>query len=80
MTELQLYKFCQDKEIEWREDRLILWIPYSDIEEFVKMIGYDYFSDVGIDVCLLYNCIAVELNEICADFEIDPENILEKDY
>lgn len=80
MTELQLYKFCKDKEIDWRGDKLILWIPFQDIQEFTKMIGYCYLSEGTTNVCLLSDYVALELNELCEYFDIELENILKKEY
>lgn len=79
MTELQLYKFTQNKEIDWRGDKLILWIDFDDLTEFTEMIGYNFLSDGGIEVCLLENCIAIDLINLCEDFDIEPENILKKE-
>lgn len=78
MTELELYKFCKDKEVDWRRDELILWIPFSDVDDFANMLGYNYLSEGGIDVVLLNDCIALNLVYICENFDINPENILKK--
>lgn len=76
MTELELYKFCQDKEIDWRGDKLILWIDHFDIKDFADLLGYGYLSD-GVNVCLLdFGTIEVEMNDICGYFGIKPEHIL----
>lgn len=79
MTELDLYKFVQDKEIDWRGNKLILWIPFYDLQEFTNLIGYDYLSEGGEEVSLQHNCIALELNDICDNFDIEAENILKKE-
>lgn len=79
MTELQLYKFIQNKEIDWRDDKLILWVDFYDLKEFTLMIGYDYLSEGGIYIRLLESCIAIELNDLCESFDIEPENILKKE-
>lgn len=79
MTELELYKFVQGKEISWRGERLLLWIPFFHLEEFTKLLGYNYLSEGGEQVWLLTDCVAVELNDICDNFEIEATNILAKD-
>jgi hypothetical protein len=78
MTELDLYKFCQDKEIDWRGESLILWVYFGDLKKFTQMVGYLNFSDGGMKVTLLDSCVALELNDLCDSFGIDPENILKK--
>jgi hypothetical protein len=79
MTELELYKFCENKEMDWRGEELVLWINFYDIKEFTDLIGYDYFSEGGYDVNLQYDCIALDLVPICECFDIEPENILAKE-
>jgi hypothetical protein len=80
MTELELYKFCQDKEIEWRGEKLILWIEPDDLSEFADLLGVNYLCEGGLGVYLLTEgTIAVELNDIQSDFDIDLEHILSKE-
>ena len=78
MNELNLYKFLEDISIDWRSEKLIAWIPFYRIQDFVEMIGYDYFSESGHDVNLQYESIALDLVPICEYFDIEPERILEK--
>lgn len=80
MTELELYKFVQGKAIDWRGDNLILWIYPHYLAEFAKMLGYNYLCEGDVQVTLLHDgLIAVELNDICECFEIEPTNILPKE-
>lgn len=80
MTELQLYKFCEDKGLDWRNNNteLILWIPFWQLEDFTKMIGYNYLSEGDVEVTLLDDCIALDVVDLCEHFDIEPENIMEK--
>lgn len=75
MTELELYKFVQDKTVEWDGDKLNLWIDFNDLAEFTEMVGYEYFSEGGIKTYLQHNCICIDIVDICEDFGIDPEHI-----
>lgn len=79
MTELQLYKFCEDSEIAWRGDKLILWVPFYRIKEFTEMLGYSNFDEGGLEVHLFSDCLALELNDLCEAHDIEPENILKKE-
>ena len=80
MKELELFKFVQDKEIDWRGDLLILWIHPSDLKEFADLLGYNYLSEDGLNVNLRDGgTVAVELNDVCEAFDIEPENILAKE-
>lgn len=80
MTELDLYKFVQDKEIDWRGDKLILWIYPSDLAEFTQLCGYTTFDDGGPEVQLqMHGVVALDLVEICEHHGIEPENILKKE-
>ncbi len=80
MTELELYKFVQDKEMDWRGDSLVLWLYPSEIDEFTELTGNNIFDDGGLEVHLQSNgSIAIELEEVCIFHGIDPEHILKKE-
>lgn len=80
MTELEIYKFIQDKEIDWRGDKLYLWIEPSDLTEFANLIGYDYLAEGGISVTMITEgTIVVELAEHLEWYGIDPERILARE-
>ena len=80
MTELDLYKFAQGKEIDWRGDMLILWIEPSNLGEFTELCGYNMFDEGGMEVSLqMYGVIALDIVDVCEHHGIDPENILKKE-
>ncbi|MGK4040860.1 hypothetical protein AB0Y20_01065 [Heyndrickxia oleronia] len=79
MNELDLYKFCQDKEMDWRGDSLYIWIRFNDLQEFTEILGYDWFSEGGEDVNLQYDCVCIDLVDICENHDIDPERIFSKE-
>lgn len=82
MTELDLYKFLVDNKVEtdWRGDKLIIWASHYELGDFAELLGSDYLSDGGVDVNLRpYGYVAIELNDICEHFEIDPERIHPKE-
>jgi len=80
LTGLQLYKFIYENELEidWRGDELVLWIEFYYIEEFTELIGEYYLSEGGIEVNLRHDGIALDIVDLCEYFDIDPEDILEK--
>lgn len=72
MTELDLYRFCQNKEMAWRDGCIIMWLQPVDLDEFAKLLGNGFLCDEGLDLNLRPNGnIALELNEICEWFNID---------
>ncbi|HDR7242574.1 hypothetical protein [Bacillus cereus group sp. BfR-BA-01700] len=79
MTELELYKFCEGKEMDWRGDELYVWVYFHDLEDFTKMVGCNWFSEGGMEIRLFDNYVAIELVDLCDNYEIDPENILKKE-
>ena len=84
MNELDLYKFIYDDEyngieIDWRGDELIIWIPFYQLKSFTELVGYDYFSESGMDVNLQFTSIAFDLIPICEYWDIEPTRILEKE-
>ena len=80
MNELDLYKFCNENEMDWRGDKLIVWIYPSDIEDLVKLIGYEALSEGGLEAHILgTGQIAIDVTIVCDWFDIDPERIRSKD-
>ncbi|CEI81273.1 hypothetical protein BN997_01091 [Oceanobacillus oncorhynchi] len=80
MSELELYKFVQDKEIDWRGETLMLWLDGDDLEAFSELEGDVIVDDGGYEVTLLQGgMICIELNDVCEIHEIEPTNILEKE-
>ncbi len=79
MTELDLYKFVQHKEIEWHGDKLLLWLDGYDLKDFSEVEGDCIVEDGGYPVHLVHDgTICIELNDVCDLHGIDPNNILEK--
>lgn len=78
MTELELYKFVQGKELEWHGDALMLWLEGSEVQEFSELERDCIVEDGGYEVTLVHGgVICLELNDVCELHGIDPENILE---
>jgi hypothetical protein len=77
MTELELYKFINDNQIqvEWIGTELIIWIPFYLIKDFTELIGYSYLAECGIEVNLQFDCIAFNIVDLCEYFDINPESI-----
>lgn len=80
MTELELYKFTQDKEIDWRGDSLIIWLEPSEVQEFAELIDRCSADDGGLDCKIQHSgTICIDLNELCEEYDIESENILPKE-
>lgn len=82
MNELDLYKFIQKTgtEIKWRGKELIILLNPSDIADFAEMVGWEYLlSDGGLQCNMkIKGYIALDIVELCENFDIDPERILER--
>ena len=84
MTELDLYKFLNDEDngvqqYNWEGEEFLVWISLWYLEDFTDMVGYNYLSDGGIDCNLQNDCICIDIVGICEYYDIDLENILEKE-
>ena len=86
MTELELYKFLNDNNIEhhWEksvnnEDEFLVWIPFLLLDEFTELIGTNYLSEGGTDVNLQKDCVCLDIVDIAEYHEIELENILKKE-
>lgn len=79
MTELQLYKFITENDIEWHagenngEPDIIIFIYTWDIKEFCTLI--ENRMDEGIECRLMNGYIAVWMRSVCEYFDINFSNV-----
>jgi hypothetical protein len=86
MTELQLYKFINDHECEWRwedDGHLIIFVNWFWLKEFCQMLGRNIFDNDGLP-CEQHLCADGEVclykfENILDYFGIEPENVFPKD-
>lgn len=78
MNELDLYKFCQNKEMQWHAEQLLIYIDFCDLKEFAELIGGKRLDDGGIEVTMLSYYIGLDLVQICEYWGIKPERIYSK--
>ena len=82
MTELQLYKWIKDNNIQFHYfgDFSELWVFPSliQLEEFFKIATCSLFNDGGIECRLKQNYIAFDLIPIAEYFNIEIENVIPK--
>lgn len=81
MTELQLFKFVQDKEMRWVSDeQLNLWINADDLQEFAEIEEDCIVEDGGFEVVLTHGgVICMNLTDVCELHDIEPTNIYPKE-
>jgi hypothetical protein len=78
MTELQLYRFIHDNDIEtnWVLKELLAFIPLYHLDDFHKLLPKGIFDDSGIKMWLKDGYAALDLVYICEYCGIEPENII----
>ena len=81
MTELELYKFINDNDIEyhWHEDDVILFVNFYLLNDFTKLLGYNMLDEEGIICHLKESYIAIWMFSICEHFDIVLGNIFKKE-
>lgn len=77
---LRFYKFIIDNKIyvDWRGTNLNVWIDFSILEEFTKVVGDNYLNEEFPLVYLTNTGIVMEITDICSYLRIKPEDILKK--
>lgn len=81
MTELDLYKFITDNEVEWHRhdnegEEDIIIMPYIfHLEEFSE-ITKDYDRDgQGLDIKLMNGYVCIWMKDLCEYFGVEMNNI-----
>lgn len=78
MTELQLYKWIQEHEPEWRweGEEVIVWVSVWSLESFLELFDTSDFNDGGgYEARLTGRYIAIVVNEVCDYFGIKIKNV-----
>lgn len=60
-----------------KDGKVLLFIPFIDMKEFVDIFGHEYFCDGGVDCTLIPENIVVDLQDFLEDEDLD---ILRKRY
>src|ERR1044071_6126440 len=86
MTELDLYKFITDNEVEyhWHDHNdkgdVICLISFYELKDFCKMVEPIAMTDSeGIKCNLQDDCIAIWMLDICEYYGIDMENVFKEE-
>lgn len=78
--QLSDFLVSHDVEIDWRGDKLMAWMHPLDVSDFCELVGDEYLSDGGYPAYIMDSgTVCLELNDLCEDFEIDPEQILPRE-
>ena len=79
MTELELYKFIKDYNIEYHkiDDEVVIFLSFSELAEFVKLISYNYFDDAGEDIVLKKEFVCIKMKDICQYYDIELQKVFE---
>ena len=83
MTELELYKFINDNNIEWhRQDNdgvpdIIIFPYFFQMEEFGKLMK-NFTRDGGLECRMLDNYFAIWMQDVCDYFGISSENVFKE--
>ena len=81
MTELELYRFITDHNVERskNEDTILVWIYHFLIDDFVKLCWWSTFDEWWLDIRLQEDYICLDITSICECHDIDPDNIFKSD-
>ena len=85
MTELELYKFIKNHNIEWhREDNngtedVIIFPLFCHINTLNTLLSPGLFDDGGIECRIMDGYIAIWMKDICEYYDIEIEKVFEGD-
>lgn len=85
MTELKLYKFINENNIEWhRQDNdgtpdILIFPHIFELEEFTDLI-VDYNTDGGLIARLKNGYACIWMNDLCDYFGIDVDNVFKGEH
>lgn len=80
MTELELYKYINDNDIEWHRhynngEQDVVILPYIfQLEDFAKLIS-NYNTDEGLEMRFQNGYVGIWMKDLCDYFGIDYEKV-----
>ena len=77
MTELELYKFIEDHEIEynWDSKQIYMFVDFCYLDRFSRLLGSTYLTNNTLECVTKDTHIAYEMTEICEHFDIELKNV-----
>lgn len=79
MNSTSLVLFLERKaDFDWRNDKLICWINYTDMLEFTNLVG-SYLDEGGMEANIQKTQVAFEIDGLLEYAGINPEDLHEKD-
>jgi len=80
MTELKLYRYIDDNNIEWHwdGDDVLIFPYYFQIKDFMDLLGASAFDDDGILCVMKHNYFAIYMKDMCENYDIDIETVFPK--
>lgn len=85
MTELTLYKFINDNNIEWHwnqrglSDDVLIFPAFYQIEDFAKLFSPSDFDESGIECTMKDKYFCFWMRDICEAYGIEIENVFPKE-
>jgi len=74
MTELELYRFIENNNIEYHYsmdiDDVVIFVKIYNLQEFVDLIGSSILDDEGLEIVLKEGYVAIWMGCICEDYDI----------
>jgi hypothetical protein len=80
MTELDLYRFIEQNNVEWHKrdndgEKDVVIFPYSfHMDDFIKLIK-NYDSDEGLECRIMNGYFAIWMKDLCEYYGIDIERV-----
>lgn len=81
MTELELYKFINDNNIEWHKREndgtpdVVIFPHIFQIEDFQKLLSKSSFDDGGIECRMMDGYFAFWMKDICEYYGVDMDKV-----
>ena len=85
MTELQLYKYVSDNQLEWKwdtikeEENVLLFLQFDELEGFCKLAKEFFDSDWSIPTWIRSFHAVILMSELCFFYDIEMENVFPKE-
>ena len=85
MTELDLYKYIQENNIEWHwsyndgEKDVIIFPYFFQLEDLANKLSPCFFDDGGRKVTMFDNYVSIWMRDVCEYYGVDIEKVFDRE-
>ncbi len=72
---VRLFEKSSQNPTKLESGEILVWLYFSQIEDFVNIVGHDFFCEDNFQVNLQSNCLCVDIKKVISYMGIDEDTL-----